>query len=494
MAEFFTRNFIEVYFFYGLAFFSMGLVVLLESGHASELDFAKALRPLAGFGLIHGSHDWFEMFLLIHQKDIYNPSLSFISPIRLFLLALSFFLLIFFGAMLIVGPTKPSRTWKMLLAIGILWLVGLIWVAVTQTEASKRIIAMDVYTRYALAIPGAVLTTWGLILQRKRLIQAGMKYFARDITIAAIAFGLYGGIGQLFASTSAVFPSAYLSAQEFTSTFGFTIQAFRGIVLSMAVMCIILSLRAFEEENRRQLENLRREQADEHRRLEELRTQLLHQTVKAQETERQRIAAELHDEIGQTLTALGMGLRGLSETSLTNPQRASQQANQLEKLAGNGLEELQHLVTGLYPPQLDELGLVAALRWYATEIKERFGVQLNINYQGPHLVLRSEERAALYRIVQEAITNIVRHADTKQADLRIKFSENEIYLAIEDYGRGFDVKKALDGREADRRSWGLIGMMERATLIQGTCQIHSNLGKGTLIEVNVPIIRGGQHG
>jgi signal transduction histidine kinase len=494
MADFFARNFIEVYFFYGLAFFSMGLVVLLESGHASELDFARALRPLAGFGLIHGSHEWFEMFLLIHQQVATEPDYWYINPLRLCLLASSFMLFLTFGATLIAGPTKSSLKWKMLITVLAIWLVGLVWVAVTQSDTNNRVVAMDVYTRYALAIPGAALTTWGLILQRKKFIQAGLRIFGRDLALAALAFGLYGGIGQLFVSSSAIFPSVYLNANAFMNWFGFPIQVFRGLMACMAAIFIIRSLRAFEVENRRQIGALREAQIAERLRLEELRTELLHQTVKAQESERQRIAAELHDEIGQILTALGMGLRGISETAVTNPQRASQQAGQLEKLVGNGLEELQHLVTGLYPPQLDELGLLAALRWFAVEIKNRFNLQIDITHIGPTLELSEEERAVLYRIAQEAVTNIVRHAETKRAEIRLNFSDTEVTLAVEDNGKGFDVENTIEKRGTERPCWGLVGMMERATLLGGTCVIVSKPEKGTIIEVTVPIIRGGHYG
>jgi signal transduction histidine kinase len=494
MADFFARSFIEVYFFYGLAFFSMGLVVLLESGHASELDFARALRPLAGFGLIHGSHEWFEMFLLIHRQVATEPDYWYINPIRLCLLASSFMFLLIFGATLISGPAKPSLRWKMLFTVLAIWLVGLVWVAVTQSESNNRMVAMDVYTRYALAIPGAALTTWGLILQRRKFIQAGLKIFGRDVALAALAFGFYGGIGQLFVSSSAIFPSAYLNSSAFMNWFGFPIQVFRGLMACMAAFFIIRSLRAFEVENRRQIEALRETQIAERLRLEELRTDLLHQTVKAQESERQRIAAELHDGIGQILTALGMGLRGISENATANPQRASLQASQLEKVAGNGLEELQHLVTGLYPPQLDELGLLAALRWYAAEIKNRYNLQIDITHIGPSLELREEVRAVLYRIAQEALTNIVRHAETNRAIIRLNFSETKVYLAVEDDGKGFDVEKTINKRETERPCWGLIGMMERATLIEGTCVINSEPGKGTIIEVTVPIVQGGQYG
>jgi signal transduction histidine kinase len=262
----------------------------------------------------------------------------------------------------------------------------------------------------------------------------------------------------------------------------------------VAAVFIIRSLRAFEIENRRQIEALRESQIAERQRLEELRTELLHQTVKAQESERQRIAVELHDGIGQILTALGMGLRGISENVVTNPQRASQQASQLEKVAGNGLEELQHMVTGLYPPQLDELGLLAALRWFAAEIKNRYNLQIDITHVGPSMELREEERAVLYRIAQEAVTNIVRHADTNHAEIRLIFSETEVSLAVEDQGKGFDVENTMNKRATERPCWGLIGMMERAALIGGTCVINSEPEKGTIIEVTVPIIRGGQHG
>lgn len=494
MADFFARSFIEVYFVYGLCFFSMGLVVLLESGISSELDFAKTLHPLAGFGLLHGIHEWFEMFLLIHKNITSDPRYWFIIPLRLCLLAASFMMLLAFGSVLIAGPTKSSLKWRMMLTVLAIWLVGFIWVAATQSNEDKRIIALDVYTRYALAIPGAALTTWGLIIQRRKFIQAGMKSFGRDVSLAALAFALYGGIGQLFTSSSAIFPSVYLNSNAFMNWFGFPIQAFRGLMACIAAVFIIRSLRAFEVENRQQLEGLREAQSSERQRLEELRTELIHQTVKAQESERQRIASELHDEIGQTLTALGMGLRGLSETTVTNPQRAAQQANQLEKLAGNGLESLQHLVTGLYPPQLDDLGLLAAIRWYAKEISHRFGLQINVTSSGPVIDLEEEQRSVLYRIAQEAITNIVRHAETDRADIRLVFSETEVDLSIEDSGKGFDLNKTIETRSEERPCWGLIGMMERTALIRGTCVINSEPDHGTLIEVTVPIVRGGQHG
>jgi signal transduction histidine kinase len=488
MADFFTENFIIVYFFYGLSFFAMGLAVLLEAGRPSELDFAHALRPLAGFGLIHGSHEWIEMFLLIREKTAHIPPTDdWISPARVILLASSFLFLVAFGARLITGPSRPKLLILMLSVVTLIWVTGLIGVYFLQDPSVNRTVAADVYTRYSLAIPGAGLTVWGLLLQRKRFFEQGMYGFGRDVAIAALAFGMYGGIGQLFASPSAIFPSPYLNTEVFIRWFGFPIQVFRAVMAAMSAVFIVRSLRAFEVESNRHLEALEQARRNEQRRLEEIRAELLHRTVKAQENERKRIARELHDETGQTLTALGMGLRGLSESVSTHPQRAVVQAQQLETLALSGITELQRLVTGLHPPQLDDLGLLAALRWYAGDVSQRSDIPINIHGQGPRPHLTSDFRAVIFRIAQEAITNVVRHANASHIDVDLVYTPAEIYLRIEDDGQGFDVEKILRDGADSATCWGLLGMQERALLVGGTCSILSMPGKGTLVEVRVPL-------
>jgi len=488
MAEFFTRNIIAVYFFYGLSFFIMGLAVLLEFGHSSKLDFARALRPLIGFGLIHGAHEWFEMFMLIRERISGPFTAPWVLPVRLIALATSFLFLIAFGARLIAGPGKPKLYIGMLSTITAIWVVGLLGVVFNESTSQARAIASDVYTRYALAIPGAVLTVWGLIIQRRKFIQAGMSSFGRDVILAAIAFGLYGGIGQLFASPSIIFPSGFLNSVVFLRLFGFPVQVFRAATATMAAIFITRSLRAFEVESSRHIEELRNEQLAEQQRLDALRAELLHRTVIAQESERQRIARELHDETGQTLTALGMGLRGMSETISTNRDRAIEQANQLEKLAMAGVEELQRMVSGLHPPQLDDLGLLAALRWYTNDISSRFGIAINIVNHGGKPKLTSDIRSVVFRIAQEAITNVVRHANANRIDIQLDYTENNIYLRVEDNGQGFNTDVVLKKKPGKPTAWGLLGMVERAALVGGTCNILSHPGKGTLIEVNVPII------
>jgi signal transduction histidine kinase len=486
IAEFFTNNFIAVFFVYGLAFFVMGLAILLEIGHASELDFAHSLTLLAGFGLVHGIHEWFEMFLLIYGRSTADPDNAWIFPICLAFLAVSFLLLVAFGARTISGPANPRAFLALFCAILIVWGIGFLLVLNIRGDLQSRQIAADVYTRYSLGIPGAALAVWGLLRQRQRFIQMQMSSFGLDVTLAALSFGLYGGIGQLFASPSTVFPSAYLNAENFLQWFGFPIQVFRALMAASAALFITRSLRAFQVENRRRLTSMQEEQLATSRRLEQVRGELLHRTVKALESERQRIARELHDETGQTLTAIGMGLHALKGSIDTNPQRAVQQANTIETLATNGILDLQRVVSGLHPPQLDDFGLVAALRWYARDCSERFRIPITIRLNGNIPNLNPEIRTVLYRIAQEAITNTIRHAQASMITVLLDCDERHLILAIEDDGCGFNVEAAMD-KKSSQPSWGLIGMIERAELINGDCQIISNSGRGTIIQVVLPL-------
>lgn len=483
MDELFARNISLVFFFYGLAFFSMGLAVLLEISHSSELDFAQALKPLAAFGLVHGAHEWFEMMLIVHNLLTGQVEDIWVYYVRLIMLAVSFFLLVVFGIRLILGPGKKRVKLILLLTIALLWYLGLVFVLNKPLPTREQLIAADVYTRYALAIPGAALTAWGLILQSMTFKKMGMGRFSLDLTIAAVAFALYGGIGQLFVSQSDLFPSSYLNSNLFLNIFGFPIQAFRALMAIVAAIFIIHSLRVFDEENRSRIQALSEAQKADEMRLNELRSELLHRTVNAQELERKRIARELHDETGQTLTALGLGLHGMAETIPKNPLKAVQQAGQLQSLATNGLANLQSLVSGLHPPQLDELGFVAAVRGYSQELTRLSDIRIMISGSVNESAMPEEVQLTMFRIAQEAINNAIRHADAHQVKVIISDDDPEIRLVIVDDGQGFDVEETLQGET--KKCLGLLGMIERASLIGGTCQIKSSPGSGTTVDVRI---------
>ena len=464
------HNLPVIFFFYGLAFFCMGLAITLEVGRSkADNEFAWALEPLGWFGLLHGGHEWFEMCYFI-QCTLYNkPPYSFVPAVRLALLTGSFLLLLYFSFRLIVGRDRAKSAWKLLLLPVAVWLVGM---AIINPFVLENMTDADVFTRYSLAIPGSILAAWGLFLQNRRFMQTELRSFGRDVLLAALAFLIYGVVGQIFTNVSRLFPSTYLNATLFETWFGFPIQLLRAGTACMATVFIVRSLRSFEVENAR--------------RIERLRAEMLHHTVQAQETERQRIARELHDQTGQTLTALGLGLRGLSDLLRSSPERAGQRAQKLEALSASGLAELQRIVSGLHPPQLDDLGLLPALRWYVQDISERFGVQVQLQSVNRLPDLSPEVKITLYRVAQEAITNAIRHAQAGRISVTVNTSDEMLSLLVQDDGVGFDAAQ-IAASPKGRPCWGLMGMQERARLIGGVYNLESQPGKGTQVSIQVQI-------
>jgi two-component system sensor histidine kinase UhpB len=151
-----------------------------------------------------------------------------------------------------------------------------------------------------------------------------------------------------------------------------------------------------------------------------------------------------------------------------------------------GLEDLQRLISGLHPPQLDDLGLLPALRWYANQVREHYGLPVIVSGSGDQSSLSPELRTVIFRIAQEAVTNCVRHANATQVSIDLNVSPASLRLQVQDNGVGFDVQETLSA-SASRPCWGLLGMIERAKLIGGECQITSQPGAGTRIEVVAPL-------
>jgi signal transduction histidine kinase len=253
----------------------------------------------------------------------------------------------------------------------------------------------------------------------------------------------------------------------------------------LASFFVIRFLRAFQVEIDRQIAALQEDRLKESEQREQLRRDLFKYVVAAQESERQRLARELHDETGQALTAIGLGLRGLAN-SLRTPDlpRAQQTLHQLEGLTVQSLDELQRLIAGLRPSHLDDLGLPSALRWYAGDLGERTQLHIQVEVQGEEHAIPAEVKTALFRIVQEALTNVIKHAAAREAHVRLSYEPERVGVQVTDDGRGFDPQA---GGPSGRIPWGLRNMEERAVLLGGQFLVHSRPGKGTRIEVNIPI-------
>jgi signal transduction histidine kinase len=298
---FLLANMAPIYFVYGLAFFSMGLAVMMESRRPSDLLIARSMGFLAGFGLIHGIHEWVDMGQMLGGIDnpwVYSTAFELS---RVALLALSFLLLFAYGARLLISSLRwPGGVARLSVAAGAIWLVAWLVLGWLLAPSDKDWLALgDILGRYILAIPASVLTAFGLIRQRRLLQEEGLPAFGRDLAIAAAAFALYGVLGQVFVRQGIVFPSTIVNGSLFLSIFAIPVQLFRSLMAITIALTLIHALRVFDLESSRNLRT-----ADEAR----LRAQ---QQALEEQSRRQAETSQLNGELQGAARELSV-LYGLS--------------------------------------------------------------------------------------------------------------------------------------------------------------------------------------
>lgn len=679
VARFFAENLLYVYFFYGLSFVGLGLVVLLESSRASEFRFARALVPLALFGLVHGAHEWFEMFQRFTGDGAAHSPGIVVEIVRLVTLVASFVFLLMFGTRLLPGAEeRPHASAVQVTLMTALWAAATVYVAWRYQPTMRQFFAAaDVLARYSLAIPGALLASWALLRERRDFHARGMSEYGGSLLWAGLAFAVYGVIGQVFVNASLIYPSQTVNSALFIRTFGFPIQILRAAAAAGLAFHLGKALRAFEAESRIRLarankarieaqaaaleaqqrradevealnlelqvtagelaalvdmsrilsstlnfdevagdalrhmvhsfkraccavaflrrpdngfellrayrrpeapmpampppvtelcvraadisgpvgagldgevvvlgpegfgggrsyrsfgvplrvkeqtfgalalSSVREEEplgADDLRLLTAFAQQfataidnvrlyevvqeremqledLVRKLVNAQEDERKRIARELHDDTGQKLTALGMGLAALDAALASNDgKRANGLLRSLREMSDHAISELRNIMANLRPAQLDDLGLAPALKWYVKQYQAA-NPQIDIRLAIEKLPNRlpPEHETVLFRVAQEALTNVQRHAEATRVTLTLSQDNGNVRLRIEDNGAGFDPRQPP--RHEPGSGLGLPGMRERVGLVDGRLEVDSAPGEGTCITVELPAKR-----
>ena len=461
----FQVHLVLVFFVYGLSFFSMGLAMALESGRSPLLAEARVLRPLAVFGFVHGSHEWLEMVLLLWGWLGLNIP-AYTSWVRLGMLVFSFASLIAFGVFVL----RPQEGFKprdvylglVLLAVYITFVV----ISVVNTQHSTLndwIQHADGLARYLLAVPGALL--------------------------AALGFGFYS-LTQVFVPALDFFPARYVNAAAFLEWTGMPIQVVRALMALLITVGLIRATQFAEDERKRQFLAVQQARMDALERVQQeliereaLRRELLRHTVIAQEEERTRIARELHDETAQILTAFSLNLAALRDQLVEQPKLIDL-LNRLQTLSKRMSRGIYRMVHDLRPAQLDDLGLAAALQYLSDEELKNSGLQVNLVVNGPRFRLDPLVETVFFRVAQEALTNVARYAEVDQAEVQLLSNSDQVILRICDQGVGFDVNEDL----MPPKGWGLAGMRERADAIGGQLTIQSSPGKGTMVEIAVPML------
>jgi len=209
-----------------------------------------------------------------------------------------------------------------------------------------------------------------------------------------------------------------------------------------------------------------------------------------QDEERRRIAREIHDGLGQELAAAKMILDGiLAKDSSPGMQQASFEASQLVDRAIQQVRTISHL---LHPPLLDEVGLVSALRWFLEGLSDRSGIRVVLEVEPPDLPrMRSELETAIFRIVQEALTNMFRHSGARNGIVRLVAKDGIIFVTVRDDGKG--IEEQVIQLRPESLGVGIGGMRQRVTELGGSLRL-ANANPGTIVEVVIPTMRHGQVG
>jgi signal transduction histidine kinase len=220
---------------------------------------------------------------------------------------------------------------------------------------------------------------------------------------------------------------------------------------------------------------------------ERLRQQLLRKVITAQEDERKRVARELHDETSQTLAALGMGVdMALAASTGAGPGNVPQRLQDVRRLVDRMHEELHRLIVNLRPSVLDDLGLAAAIRWFAERQLGPAGVAVRYELWDVDVRLPSEVETAIFRAAQEAIVNVGRHSGADTVLIQGSFENGQLTVEIEDDGCGFEPAKIVESPDS-MRGVGLLGMRERLEILSGTVNVDSAPGEGTRVVLSVPV-------
>ncbi len=238
----------------------------------------------------------------------------------------------------------------------------------------------------------------------------------------------------------------------------------------------------FDITSRKHSEDLLKESEDKLRQYSEELLELTRHREEVRENERSRIAHDLHDDLGQKLTAINMDIAWLKSRIGVQTPLVESKIKQMVQLLNMTIESVQQISFGLRPSILDNLGLRAAIEWQVREFNKSTGISCSLSFHFKETELHSECSLMVFRLIQEALTNITRHSEATEVSIKLDAIDNSLKIIIKDNGKGIENEKILSNK-----TLGLIGMKERVNSFKGTINIKGTPGKGTEIVVNIPV-------
>ncbi|MBF0463663.1 MAG: sensor histidine kinase [Nitrospirae bacterium] len=481
---YFAHDLDVIYFVYGLSFFIMGYGILTQSKSNSIFKISGIIWLLGVFGVLHGINEWLDMWVVIKGRS------QLIDYARWGFLIVSYCFLLDFGLRMCMRNIKPEFNRKYSLDIWLV-LVVLLVIAVISLQSDNFLTTSNILSRYFMGLTGSVLTGAGFIIYYHTEDEKikGATYMKYKFWVLALSFLVYGILCGLIVPKGSFFPASVLNVVWFHSVTNLPVRFIRGIFIAISALNIGNILSTFQRETNYQLQEAlayRKTIEDE---LIKSQEQLRSFAIRLQsliEKERTRIARELHDEISQSLTSLKIDIDELlvPDVSGDNSLMISQILD-IEKSIDSVIDRMHDIATDLRPSILDQLGLLAAIDWQAKKFTQRTGIKCDVRYNSNITSslgsFGAESSTALFRIYQEALTNVCRHANANKVTVFMYNNDNGLVVKVVDDGVGIERQKVFD-----HNSLGLMGMRERVALFGWQMEIKGKTNKGTVVKLLIP--------
>jgi signal transduction histidine kinase len=490
LAELLETNRIIVLTVYGQVFFVLGLAIALQSLKRSALALARPLPWLAGFGIVHGFHEWGYLFIPIQSVYLPLPLTEGLLVLQLIMKGLSFALLLQFGVELLaaVSNLPVLGRVRLLPAVALLaWGGATLAVSAAagpytpdasawldegrigpSLEALGAPLAVgDVLARWMLALPGAALAAWGLTVSAAHVRPVARPPVVLGLRVAAVAFAAYALVGGVVGMPAPFPPASVLNGAALVEATGVPIEVLRSFTGLVIAVAIILALDLFEQETDRALAEARRRE-------------LLAR-------ERERIGRDLHDGIIQSIYAAGIHLEeasaALDPAAEVPRSRIRTVMGELERISG----DLRRTIFDLRTASLETLDPEEIVRSVADELRANTLLAVDVEVAGgwtPRLA--PEQAEQLRQVVHEAFSNVLRHARARRVGVRLVTSRRRLLLEVADDGVGFDTAEAA-ARGRTGRGQGLVNIRRRAELLGAALNLESAPGRGTRLSLTMPV-------
>lgn len=453
--------YILLFFIYGISFFTMGIIALQQNIQKdTNFPLLKAIHSLGFFGVIHALVEWIIMFVL---ADIFPEKKLILLNAAVLLNSLSFTMLLYFGIKVVDYKGKANQYLRWLP-----WFIFIAWVVfyestiISQGGISFRTnVDFDTLCRYLIGLPAAIITSSALYYNAKALETMKLKKAALRFKLLAASFASYGVFAGLLVNQRDFFPATIINKQAFLALFGFPVEFGRMLSAICITILFIGLIDIFRLENNMIMQNLMQER------------------VASQE--RRRLGRELHDGIIQDLFASGLQLENLLEEN--DVDFLHKEIRHIKGNLNNEIHKIREFIEKVSATKMDLGRFRLLLDEALNNFKKISDATISLDYEIPDITFRyisSDKLTQVYYIVQEAISNAVKHSKAAEIKVKIGFDLRSIIVEIIDNGEGFDKETATG-----RRKFGLTSMQERTASINGILNIASN-DKGTSIILIVP--------